>query len=168
LTTAKRTVTTVAELKELVGQELGVSDWVEITQERVNLFAEATGDFQYIHVDPERAAQTFFGGTVAHGFLTLSLALPYSAQSVQIDLGGVMEVNYGLNKVRFPAPVRVGQRIRKRSRLVAGVAGGWGWTYFCRGAVGQGPCCGGSPTGCAALPILGPWPSARGPHKGGR
>jgi len=119
-TVAPRTVTTVAELKELVGQEIGVSDWLEITQERVNLFAEATGDFQYIHVDPERAAQTFFGGTVAHGFLTLSLAMPYKeGASINIDLGGVMEVNYGLNKVRFPAPVRVGKHIRKHTKLVA-------------------------------------------------
>src|SRR3954453_4084726 len=98
MTVTPRTVTTVAELKELVGQEIGVSDWFEVTQERVNLFAEATGDFQYIHVDPERAKETFFGGTVAHGFMTLSLALPYAEQSVNIDLGGKMDVNYGLNK----------------------------------------------------------------------
>jgi acyl dehydratase len=116
-----RVVTTVAELKELIGQELGVSDWVEITQERVNLFAEATGDFQYIHVDPDRASQTFFGGTVAHGFLTLSL-LPYLSslrRGVKVNLGGRMGVNYGLNKVRFPAPVRVGKRIRLRTTLLA-------------------------------------------------
>jgi acyl dehydratase len=117
----ERVVRTVAELKELVGQEIGVGDWVEITQERVNLFADATGDHQYIHVDPERAAQTFFGGTIAHGYLTLSL-LPMLGQGrkgVKIQLGGKMGVNYGLNKVRFTAPVRVGKRIRVRTKLLA-------------------------------------------------
>jgi acyl dehydratase len=117
----ERIVTSVAELKTLIGQEVGVSDWLEITQERVNAFADATGDHQYIHVDPERARQTFFGGTVAHGYLTLSL-LPLLSQSrpgVKVQLGGKMGVNYGLNKVRFPAPVRVGKRIRLRSTLLA-------------------------------------------------
>ncbi|RIK37187.1 MAG: enoyl-CoA hydratase [Chloroflexi bacterium] len=114
-------VRSVAELKELVGQELGVTDWLEITQERVNMFADATGDHQYIHVDPERAAQTFFGGTVAHGFLTLSLLASeeFKREGVEIDLGGKMEVNYGLNRVRFPAPVRVGKRIRVRTKLLS-------------------------------------------------
>lgn len=114
------TITTIAALKELVGRELGVTDWMEITQERVNQFADATGDHQYIHVDPERAAETFFGGTIAHGFLTLSVlpALNQSRQGVQIDLGGKMSVNYGLNRVRFPAPVRVGKRIRARTKLL--------------------------------------------------
>jgi acyl dehydratase len=117
----ERVVRTVAELKELVGQELGVGEWVEITQERVNQFADATGDHQYIHVDPERAAQTFFGGTIAHGYLTLSL-LPMLGQGrngIKIQLGGRMGVNYGLNKVRFTAPVRVGKRIRVRTKLLA-------------------------------------------------
>ena len=115
-----RTITTIDELKMLTGQELGVSDWLEITQERVNTFAEATGDFQYIHVDPERAKDTFFGGTVAHGFLTLSLShYLRSLSPTQIDLGGKLIVNYGLNKVRFPAPVPVGKRIRMRIRLDA-------------------------------------------------
>ncbi len=118
---AERTVTTVAELKELIGQEIGVSEWLEITQERVNEFADATGDHQYIHVDPERAKTTFFGGTVAHGYLTLSL-IPYlgskRASGVKISLGGRMGVNYGLNRVRFVSPVRVGKRIRMRSKLV--------------------------------------------------
>ena len=120
-TTAGRTVTTVAELRELVGQSLGTTDWVEITQERVDQFADATGDHQYIHVDPERAAQTFFGGTIAHGYLTLSL-IPYLSglrQGVKIQLGGRMGVNYGLNKVRFPAPVRVGKRVRMEVTLLA-------------------------------------------------
>jgi len=119
---AERVVTTVAELKDLIGQEIGVSDWLEITQERVNLFADATGDHQYIHVDPERAKTTFFGGTVAHGYLTLSL-IPHlggmRASGVKISLGGKMGVNYGLNKVRFVSPVRVGKRIRMRSTLLA-------------------------------------------------
>ena len=118
---AERTVTTVAELKELIGQEIGVSEWLEITQERVNEFADATGDHQYIHVDPERAKTAFFGGTVAHGYLTLSL-IPYlgskRASGIKISLGGRMGVNYGLNRVRFVSPVRVGKRIRMRSKLV--------------------------------------------------
>lgn len=117
----EREVTTVAELKELVGQDIGVSDWLEITQERVNEFADATGDHQYIHVDPERAAQTFFGGTIAHGYLTLSL-LPYlssSRKGVKINLGGKMGVNYGVNRVRFTAPVRVGKRIRVHTKLLS-------------------------------------------------
>jgi len=117
-----RTIRTVDELRGLVGQEAGVSDWVEITQDRVNLFADATGDHQYIHVDPERAATTFFGGPVAHGFLTLSI-IPLLGQhrqeGVKIELGGRMGVNYGLNKVRFPSPVRVGKRVRMRSKLLS-------------------------------------------------
>ena len=117
----QRVVRTVAELKELVGQELGVGPWLEITQERVNAFADATGDHQFIHVDPERASKTFFGGTIAHGYLTVSL-IPYlgrDREGVKIELGGKMGVNYGLNRVRFPGPVRVGKRIRMRSKLLA-------------------------------------------------
>ena len=114
-------ITTVDELRQWVGKETGVSDWLEITQERVNLFADATGDHQYIHVDPERAKQTFFGGTIAHGYLTLSL-IPYlgslKVEGPRIHLGGRMGVNYGLNRVRFPAPVPVGSRIRMHTRLV--------------------------------------------------
>jgi acyl dehydratase len=112
-------VTTIEALKEIVGREIGVSDWLEVTQDRVNLFADATGDHQYIHVDPKRASETFFGGTVAHGYLTLSLIpeLNKTRAGVQIDLGGKMAVNYGLNKVRFPNPVRVGKRIRLRTTL---------------------------------------------------
>jgi acyl dehydratase len=117
----ERVVTTVDELKGLIGQELGVGDWLEITQERVNEFADATGDHQYIHVDPERAAKTFFGGTIAHGYLTLSLlpALGSTRKGIKINLGGKMGVNYGVNRVRFPAPVRVGKRIRVRTKLLA-------------------------------------------------
>jgi acyl dehydratase len=120
-TAADRVVTSVDELTELIGQELGVSEWLEITQERVNQFADATGDHQYIHVDPERAKETFFGGTIAHGYLTLSL-IPYLSgrrNGVKIDLGGKMGVNYGLNRVRFTAPVPVGKRIRSRHTLLA-------------------------------------------------
>src|SRR5262245_49645903 len=85
----ERVITSVEELKSLVGQEMGVSDWLEITQEQVNLFADATGDHQYIHIDPERAKDTFFGGTIAHGFLTISLSHAFrSLTPVRIDLGG--------------------------------------------------------------------------------
>jgi acyl dehydratase len=116
-----RVVRTVDDVRALIGQEIGVSEWVEITQDRVNQFADATGDHQYIHIDPMRARETFFGGTVAHGFLTLSL-IPYlssqRAEGVRFELGGRMGVNYGLNKVRFPAPVRVGKRVRMRTTLV--------------------------------------------------
>jgi acyl dehydratase len=120
-TNEDRVVTSVDELKELIGQELSVGDWVEITQERVNAFADVTGDHQYIHVDPERAKQTFFGGTVAHGYLTLSLLpmLGANRHGIRVNLNGKMAVNYGMNKVRFPAPVRVGKRIRVHTKLIA-------------------------------------------------
>ena len=112
-------VTSVAELRAWVGQVVGVSAWHTVTQAQVNLFADATDDHQYIHIDPERAKETFFGGTVAHGYLTLSLGLPDDpAQSLKLDLPGTMWVNYGLNRVRFPAPVRVGARIRDVSTLL--------------------------------------------------
>ena len=116
-----RTVETVEELRALVGEELGVGDWFEITQERVDAFADVTGDHQFIHVDPARAAATPLGGTVAHGFLTLSL-LPLLRQEwdgVRVDLHPKMAINYGLNRVRFISPVRVGKRIRLRTRLLA-------------------------------------------------
>lgn len=118
---AERVVTTVAELRALLGQELGGSAWLPIDQERVDAFADATGDHQYIHVDPERAKTTFFGGTIAHGYLTLAL-IPFLSQhrrGIQLRLGERLAVNYGLNRVRFPAPVRVGQRIRLRTTLLA-------------------------------------------------
>lgn len=104
-------------LKSLVGTEIGVSDWWDITQERVNAFADATEDHQFIHVDPETAKSTIFGGTIAHGFLTLSLSVPMGA-SIALDVGDPkMAINYGLNRVRFPAPVPVGSRIRARVTL---------------------------------------------------
>jgi acyl dehydratase len=120
-TSEDRVVTTVDELRELIGQELSVGEWFEVTQERVNQFADATGDHQYIHVDPERAKQTFFGGTIAHGFLTLSLLPMLGAErhGIKVNLGGKMAVNYGLNRVRFTAPVHVGKRIRVRTKLIA-------------------------------------------------
>lgn len=116
-----RTIETIAALELLVSQELGVGGWFEMTQDRVNAFADVTGDHQYIHVDPERAAQTPFGGTIAHGFLTLSLLplLRRDWQGARVDLHPKMGINYGLNRVRFIAPVRVGKRIRLRSRLLS-------------------------------------------------
>jgi len=119
--TASRTVESVDELKTLVGQELGVGAWLEITQDRINAFADVTEDHQFIHVDPERAAKTPFGTTIAHGFLTLSLlpALGHGREGVRINLSPKMAVNYGLNRVRFVSPVKVGSRIRMRTTLQA-------------------------------------------------
>jgi acyl dehydratase len=115
-----RTVETIDELKELVGQELGVGAWLEVSQQRVNAFAEATGDFQWIHVDVERAAKSPFGGTIAHGYLTLSLlpGLRDGWDGIKVDLHPKMGINYGSNRVRFLSPVRVGKRVRLRSKLL--------------------------------------------------
>lgn len=109
---------TLADLAACVGQEVAVSDWLTITQEQVNRFAEATGDHQWIHVDVERAKQGPFGGPIAHGFLTLSL-LPRFFESTFEVRSTRMGVNYGLNKVRFTAPVPVGSRLRARMTLLA-------------------------------------------------
>jgi acyl dehydratase len=119
------TVQGIDGLKELVGQHLGHSDYVEITQEQVNLFADATGDHQWIHVDPERAKQGPFGGPIAHGYLTLSLAPALLPQILQV-IGISMGVNYGCEKVRFPSPVPVGSMLRAGAQLVSvdDVAGG--------------------------------------------
>jgi len=106
----------IAGLKELVGQHLGHSEWLEITQERVNTFADATGDHQWIHVDPERAKEGPFGGTIAHGYLTLSLG-PVLMPSIASVSGVRMGVNYGCNKVRFLSPVKVGGRVRLGAEL---------------------------------------------------
>jgi acyl dehydratase len=113
------------DLPGLVGQETGVSDWLEITQERVNQFAEATGDHQWIHVDPERAADGPFGTTIAHGYLTLAM-LPQLMQQIYRLENVKLAINYGLNKVRFPAPVPVGSKIRAETAVVevADVGGG--------------------------------------------
>jgi acyl dehydratase len=114
------TTTTIADLSSYTGKELGVSDWVEVTQDRVNTFADATGDHQWIHVDVERAkAESPFGGPIAHGYLTLSLLIPMWSQ-VLVVTDAAMGVNYGLNKVRFPAPVPVGSKLRLTATL-AGV-----------------------------------------------
>ncbi len=114
-----REIASLAALRELVGQEVAVSDWVEITQERVQQFDDATGDHQWIHLDVERSKrESPYGGTVAHGYLTLSL-LPMLMQSAVRLLDVKMGVNYGLNKVRFPAPVPVGSRLRGRMVLVS-------------------------------------------------
>ncbi len=101
----------IDELSAAVGEHLGVSDWHEVTQDRINLFADATGDHQWIHVDPQRAAQGPFGKTIAHGFLTLSLVPLFVGQVYTVD-NVRMAVNYGTNKVRFPTPVPVGSRLR--------------------------------------------------------
>ena len=105
------------ELATLAGQEVALSDWVTITQERVGLFAQATGDHQWIHVDVERARAGPFGGPIAHGFLTLSLLPEFFASAIGI-VQSRMGVNYGLNKVRFTAPVPVGSRLRARLKLL--------------------------------------------------
>jgi acyl dehydratase len=121
-----RVIASLEELKALVGQEVAVSDWAEITQERVDQFAHATGDQQWIHIDVERSAkESPFGGTVAHGFLTLSLLPMLMANAVSMpDIK--MAVNYGLNKVRFPSPVPVGSHLRAHMTLVTveDIAGG--------------------------------------------
>src|SRR6478609_3391649 len=109
--------TSAQELRDGVGQELGHSDWLEIEQKRIDQFAEATGDHQWIHVDPERAAAGPFGTTIAHGYLTLSL-LPVASYEV-LPRAGRMGINYGLNRVRFPAPVPVGSRVRASFDVVS-------------------------------------------------
>jgi acyl dehydratase len=109
---------TLAELQPLVGQEIGVSDWITVDQKRINLFADATGDHQWIHVDAARAAAGPYGTTVAHGFLTLSLLPEMSASAFEVR-DARMGINYGLNRVRFPSPVPVGSRLRGRFRLLS-------------------------------------------------
>lgn len=105
-------------LSDRIGEETGVSDWLLIDQERINAFADATMDHQFIHVDPEAAAQTPFGSTIAHGFLTLSLTTPMLMEAMVAPDHMVMVINYGADKVRFIEPVTVGSRIRGRTRLV--------------------------------------------------
>ena len=109
---------TIADLTACIGQVVAVSDWTTITQQQVNLFADATDDHQWIHVDPEKAAAGPFGGPIAHGFLTLSLLPKFFESSFEI-VGSRMGVNYGLNKVRFMAPVPVGSRLRASMKLLA-------------------------------------------------
>jgi len=121
------TTTTLDQLPSYVGKELGTSDWTEVTQERVNTFADATDDHQWIHVDVERATrESPYGGPIAHGYLTLSLLIPMWSQVLTVtDMS--MAVNYGLNKVRFPAPVPVGSKVRLTATLadVQEIKGGY-------------------------------------------
>ncbi|HWI39516.1 MAG TPA: MaoC family dehydratase [Burkholderiales bacterium] len=109
-------MTTIRDLESRVGQEVGISPWVEITQERIDTFARAIGDFQWIHVDAERARNSPFGRTIAHGFLTLSLLSNLSEQTFSFS-DRRMGINYGLNRVRFTSPVPVGSRLRARFTL---------------------------------------------------
>ena len=128
---AMATALKISDLESRVGQEIAVSPWVEIAQDRIDLFAKATEDFQWIHLDQERAKQSPFGGTIAHGFLTLSL-LPMLSESALELTDRKMGVNYGLNKVRFTAPVPSGSKVRGRFTLVkyekieGGVQTTWG------------------------------------------
>ncbi|MFG2966618.1 MaoC family dehydratase [Streptomyces sp. NPDC048179] len=119
------TVNGLDQLKKLAGSDLGSSDWIEVTQDRIDTFADATGDHQWIHVDPDLAAAGPFGAPIAHGYLTLSLFIPLFTELLDVQ-GVSTKVNYGLNKVRFPSPVKVGSRIRLVARLVEveDVAGG--------------------------------------------
>lgn len=110
------TVNGLDELKKLAGGDLGTSEWIEITQDRINTFADATGDHQWIHVDPQKAAEGPFGAPIAHGYLTLSLFIPLFTELLDVQ-GVTTKVNYGLNKVRFPSPVKVGSRIRLVGKL---------------------------------------------------
>ena len=110
---------TPQELQAKVGQNIGISDWFEVSQDRINKFAEATGDFQFIHIDEEKAKLTPFGGTIAHGFLTLSLIPVLSAMTEGARVSNVkMGVNYGGNKTRFISPVRAGKRVRAHVKLL--------------------------------------------------
>ncbi len=108
----------VAQLKDYIGKELGHSEWLTIDQQRVDRFADCTGDHQFIHVDPEKAAQTPFGGTIAHGFLSLSLLPMLSGDLLVVPEGTRMGVNYGLDSLRFIQPVRVGSRVRLGLTLI--------------------------------------------------
>jgi acyl dehydratase len=120
-----RTITGLDELKKAEGEEVGTSEWLEVTQDAIDAFADVTGDHQWIHVDPERAKDTPFGGTIAHGYYTLSLAPRFTEQILGLE-GFAFAVNYGLNRVRFPAPLPVGSKVRMAARLadVADIPGG--------------------------------------------
>ena len=115
-----RVIHSFDELKQLAGQEAAVSDWMEMTHTRIDQFADATGDHQWIHVDPQRArAESPYGSTIAHGFLTLSLISTLLTATLRLEIGAKMGINYGLNRVRFPAAVPSGARIRGRFKLDA-------------------------------------------------
>jgi acyl dehydratase len=113
-----RTITGIDELRLAEGEVLGTSEWHEVTQKDIDTFADVTGDHQFIHVDVERAKQTPFGGTIAHGYYTLSLAPKLNDEVVKFD-GFAFGVNYGLNRVRFPAPLPVGKRVRLTSKIAS-------------------------------------------------
>jgi acyl dehydratase len=119
------TITGMDELRAAMGTELGVTDWHEVTQAEVDAFADATGDHQWIHVDPERAGRSPLGGTIAHGLFTLSLAPAMTSALLSFE-GFAFALNYGYNRVRFPAPLPVGSRVRMRATLAAveDIAGG--------------------------------------------
>lgn len=117
----KKTFRSYSEVLAAVGQEIAVTDWIEVTQAQIDQFAQATGDHQWIHTDPVRAAQGPFGATIAHGFLTLSLLPRFMEQAFDVE-GAKMGVNYGLNRVRFPSPVPAGSRLRARLSLAAAEA----------------------------------------------
>ena len=139
-------VETLEDLKGLVGKEIGVSDWVSVTQERIDRFAEATEDKQWIHVDADRARrESPFGTTVAHGFLTLSLLSHLMGRVVRVRSGTRLAINYGLNRVRFPAPVREGSRIRGRFTLqsLTGLGDAQEAIFACSGECegSDKPCC---------------------------
>lgn len=122
---------TIDELQKLTGKEIGVSGWLEVTQQRIDQFAEATGDNQWIHTDPERAQKSPLGGTIAHGFLTLSLVSILAHEAIHLEGDFAHRLNYGLNRVRFTAPVKSGSRIRGRFTLqsLTEVNGGYQITY---------------------------------------
>jgi acyl dehydratase len=122
------TTLTLEELEQAGEQDLGATDWVTLDQERINQFAEATGDHQWIHVDPEMAAQGPFGGTIAHGYLSLSL-LPGLLPEVLTVAGARMGINYGIDRVRFTAPVPVGSQVRVKAKLVSAERRGEGVLY---------------------------------------
>jgi acyl dehydratase len=109
----------MSDLRDVIGEELGPTDWVEVTQEKIDGFAEITGDHQWIHVDPVRAAEGPFGTTIAHGYLTLSLCAPLLTEVLRGLTSSTMSINYGTNKVRFPAPVPSGSRLRARATVAS-------------------------------------------------
>lgn len=142
---ARSVVDSIAALKDLVGSEIAVTDWLPITQERIGQFAESTEDRQWIHLDSERARrESPYGATIAHGFLTLSLLSHFLKQAVEVR-GVRMGVNYGLNRVRFPAPVPSGSRVRARVALDSakdipgGCEAAWSFSIECEGSAK--PCC---------------------------
>lgn len=141
-----REINSIDELRSLVGQEVAVGEWFEVTQDRINLFADATGDHQWIHVDVERAKkESPYGTTIAHGFLTLSMMRFLMSEMIKIKLPVRMRINYGLNKVRFPSPVPAGSRIRARATLQGfkEIPEGWQlvWNVTIERENSPKPCC---------------------------